>query len=107
MQWIIGIGIFLFACLLLKLGSTKYRRVRLMAKYHDAQIVDRLIRHKFWEGQTQEQVVDALGQPTDIDQEVLKTKKREIWKYNQTGKNRFKLRLTIENGTVVGWDKKE
>lgn len=48
--------------------------------------------------------MDSLGRPLDIDQKVLKTK--EVWKYNQTGKGRYALRITLENGEVVGWDQK-
>jgi hypothetical protein len=61
----------------------------------------------FWQGQTQEQLLDSLGRPADTDTKVLKTKTKEIWKYNRVGKNRFGLRVTVENGVVVGWDKKD
>ncbi|PKN66998.1 MAG: DUF2845 domain-containing protein, partial [Deltaproteobacteria bacterium HGW-Deltaproteobacteria-10] len=37
---------------------------------------------------------------------VLKTKTKKTWKYHQQGTNRFGLRVTVENGYVVGWDKK-
>jgi len=60
----------------------------------------------FWQGQTPEQLVDSIGHPVDVDKKVLKTKSKEVWKYNQTGKGRFSLRITIENDLVVGWDKK-
>jgi hypothetical protein len=83
------------------------RRAALQAKYHDPQIVDMIMRHMFWQGQSEEQLLDSLGRPVDIDQKVMKTKVKEIWKYNQLGANRFGLRITIENKVVVGWDQKD
>ena len=60
----------------------------------------------FWQGQTAEQLIDSLGRPEDIDQKILKTKKKEIWKYNHQGGNRYGLRITLDNDHVVGWDQK-
>ena len=86
--------------------QTKWKRERLTEKYGDAELVDKLMQGMFWQGQTEEQLVDSLGKPLDIDQRVLKTKTKETWKYNETGKNRYALRIILENGEVVGWDKK-
>lgn len=86
--------------------QTRKRREALMQKYNDAVIVDRIMAGSFWQGQTEEQLSDALGRPVDIDQRVMKHKIRETWKYQQQGKNRFGLRITLEDGFVVGWDHK-
>jgi hypothetical protein len=51
-------------------------------------------------------LLDSLGHPADIDEKVLKTKKKEIWKYHHMGGNRFGLRITLELNQVVGWDEK-
>jgi hypothetical protein len=83
------------------------RRAALLAKYNDPNLVDKIMGRTFWQGQTQEQLLDSLGQPVDIDQKVLKTKTKETWKYNRKGKSRFGLRITVENGVVVGWDQKD
>lgn len=83
------------------------KREMLLLKYRDPDLVDRLMRQTVWQGQTEEQIFDSLGPPLDIDQKVLKTKKKEIWKYNQTGVNRYGLKVTIENGVVIGWDQKD
>ena len=81
---------------------TLYEEVHpLMAKYGNANIVDKLMQRMFWQGQSAEQLVDSLGRPMDIDQKVLKTKTKEIWKYNRTGKGRYALRITLEDGEVV------
>jgi hypothetical protein len=50
-----------------------------------------------------EQLIDSWGNPVGIDHDVYKTTTKETWKYGQTGKNRFKDRVYLENGTVVGW----
>lgn len=85
---------------------TQKRREALLAKYGDKEIVDMIMKRMFWQGQTPAQLQDSLGNPIDIDRKILKTKTKEIWKYNQTGKGRFALRITLEDGVVVGWDKK-
>jgi hypothetical protein len=84
----------------------KKRREALLGKYGDEQIADMIMKRMFWQGQTAEQLLDSLGTPVDVDKKVLKTKAKEIWKYHQTGKGRYRLRITLENGGVVGWDKK-
>ncbi|MFT8276128.1 DUF2845 domain-containing protein [Kerstersia gyiorum] len=82
------------------------RRAQLMGKYGDIGIVDRIMGRMMWQGQTEEQLRDSLGAPADVDQRVMKSKVRETWKYHRQGKNRYSLRVTLENGLVVGWDQK-
>lgn len=86
--------------------QTKKRRDALMYKYGDKELVDALMSKSFWQGQTAGQLTDSLGEPHDIDQKVLKTKKKEIWKYDHQGGNRYGLRITLDNDEVVGWDQK-
>ena len=66
----------------------------------------RVMRGEIWQGQTAEMLVEALGKPADIDEKVLKTKTRHIYKYRPMGANRYRLRITLENGLVVGWEDK-
>ncbi|HEY1772570.1 MAG TPA: DUF2845 domain-containing protein [Gammaproteobacteria bacterium] len=80
------------------------RLAYLRNKYHDEEIVQRILRKEIWQGETPEQLKDSLGSPAEVDDNVLKTKKKEVWKYGQTGVNRFKLRVTVENDVVIGWD---
>lgn len=82
------------------------RRAQLLAKYGDSNVVDLIMQSRFWQGQTDQQLVDSIGMPVAVDDHLLKTKKRQTWKYYQTGVNRYKLRLTLENDIVIGWDKK-
>ena len=83
------------------------RRKSLMTKYRDTSVVDQLMDRRFWQGQTAEQLLDAIGRPDDIDQKVLKTKKKEIWKYDHHGRNRYGLRITLDDDLVVGWEQKD
>ncbi|MFK7816493.1 MAG: hypothetical protein AB8B92_09160 [Gammaproteobacteria bacterium] len=64
------------------------------------------MKRTLWQGQTAEQVIDALGKPKDIDRKVLKTKTKEIWKYFPSGHRQYDLRITLDNDEVVGWDDK-
>lgn len=106
MEFIVVIVIVIIGWIFISSYLSRKRREALLAKYGDAELVDRIMRRMFWQGQSQEQLVDSLGRPLDIDERVLKTKTKETWKYNRTGKNRFGLRIILENGIVVGWDQK-
>jgi len=97
-----GIGLYFWH----KHSQRQKRLSFLRAKYHDEELVQKIDQSYFWAGQTQEQLLDSLGQPVDIDQKLLKTKTKEIWKYNHRGSNRYGLRITLEDGIVVEWDKK-
>jgi len=78
----------------------------LIEKYGDEEVVQLILHNDFWQGQTQEQLLDSLGMPLDVDQKVMKTKIKEVWKYKQTGKNRYALKIVVENGVVVSWEHK-
>ena len=59
------------------------------------------------QGETQEQLLESLGRPEDIDKKVLKTKTKEIWKYRKTARNRFGLKVTLDDGIVTGWEQND
>ena len=75
---------------------------RLVRQYGE-EIAARIVAHKVWQGMTVEQLTKSWGSPHDIDCEIVKTRKKETWKYGQTGKNRFANRIYLENGIVIGW----
>ncbi|MDO5969675.1 hypothetical protein Q4Q35_07635 [Flavivirga aquimarina] len=77
-----------------------------MKKYNDEELVDKLMQGIFWQGQTKRELKDSLGNPSEIDEKVLKTKIKETWKYQKIGNNRYALKIFVENGVVIGWDKK-
>ncbi len=83
------------------------RRKQLTAKYGDPEIARRIMKRVLWQGETQEQLLESLGTPADTDQKVLKTKSKEVWKYRPVGKNRFGLKVTLDDGIVVAWDSKD
>jgi hypothetical protein len=106
METLIIILLIVIICIAISVYSKKKRREALLAKYGDEKVVDMIMRRMFWQGQTPEQLIDSLGEPIDIDHHVMKTKTKEVWKYNKMGKKQFGLRITLENGIVVGWDQK-
>lgn len=78
----------------------------LRSKYSSEEVVQDIFQGRFWQGQTEDQLKDALGAPSEVDNKVLKTKTRQVWKYQPRGGNRFGLRITVEDGYVTGWEKK-
>ncbi len=107
MEIVVVIALVLGAWAALAMLLRAARRKRLMEKYGDTVLVDKLMRRMFWTGQTQEQLIDSLGRPAEIDQKVMKTRVREIWKYNRRTRTRFGLRITLDNGLVAGWDQQD
>ena len=99
-------GAVVLACAIAVWGYLQ-RRKQLTARYGDSEIARRIMKREVWQGETQEQLLESLGQPADIDQKVLKTKSKEVWKYRPTGKNRFGLKVTLDDGVVVAWDMKD
>ncbi|MFQ2643806.1 MULTISPECIES: hypothetical protein [Aeromonas] len=106
MEWYWWVVLLIVSYIVINHYRVKARREYLTKKYGDIYLVERLMKRMFWQGQSKEQLLDSIGKPIDIDQKVLKTKVKETWKYNKTGKGRYALRITIENGEVVGWDQK-
>lgn len=75
-------------------------------KYGHTETAEKIINKTVWVGETTEQLTDSLGSPVDIDESVLKTKKKEVWKYYRKSANRYGFKVKVENGVVVGWDEK-
>lgn len=81
------------------------RRAMLLAKYEgDLDVVENILNEEPFLGETAEMLIDSLGQPLAKDLKVLKTKTKEVWKYDSTGYNQYGMRITLENGLVVSWD---
>jgi hypothetical protein len=94
------------ACEQERRAALEARRGYLMDKYCNGRLVELILNSKLWEQQTAEQLRDSLGDPDDVDEKVMKSKRRETWKYFPAGANRFALRVVVENGLVTGWDDK-
>lgn len=99
--WFIGVGFILYV--VFSIYSSKKKYERLLLKYRDKDIAKKISNKEFWQGQTAEQLIDSLGRPVDIDEQVFKTKTKETWKYNHKGHNKYGLRIILENHQVVGW----
>jgi len=57
-------------------------------------------------GQCKSSLIEDFGQPNKVDVTVTKNKRKEVLKFFPAGMNRFKLKVTIENGVVTGWESK-
>jgi hypothetical protein len=83
-------------------SQAKARRVgRLRAKYGDDGVVERILGRKFWEGQTADQLRDALGQPDSIEDQMIISRSRQAWVYG-----RRRIMITLDDGVVVAWNKR-
>jgi hypothetical protein len=82
------------------------RAASIYAKYGHTDIAENIINRSIWVGESSEQLRDSLGSPVDIDEKVLKTKRKEVWKYVPRGASRYGLRITLDDDFVVGWDEK-
>lgn len=85
---------------LVKLGIAEVRQERLLLKYLDDSLVERILRHETWPGQTEEQLVDAIGIP-DLVETVSESAHHKIFHYEDIGNNKFKSSIRLINGTVV------
>ncbi|WP_250623324.1 hypothetical protein [Pinirhizobacter soli] len=106
--WIVPLAVVLGIAVLVALRNDARRRARiaaLRARYPE-DVVQRILAGHIWQGQSAEQLIDTLGQPVEVDRKVLKTMRREVWKYRRISAQRFALRITVEDGYVMGWDKK-
>jgi hypothetical protein len=95
------IGVFA-ALVYVRVRKRAARLAYLRAKYGDETTVQRIMGRQCWQGQTAEQLLDALGDAPSIDRDLLKTKKREVWKYGANGKGRYRVRITLDQDVVVG-----
>ena len=100
--------IFYFRCFLhlINVKIAKNRISELMLKYDDEEIVSKILNRYFWIGQTSSQLKDSLGKPVDISEWRNTKEFGETWKYAQTGKNRYALKIYLKNDLVDGWDEK-
>lgn len=114
--FLFGVFVFLFCSIFLYVISdnlVEKERKRLMNKYNDKTLVDKLLNKMIWQGQTVEQLIDSIGHPARIEQEDLKTNMRESWKYEPAISGRISwsstsspnFTVTIENGKVLCWDR--
>jgi len=102
----LALAALLFIYALIKFLIKRKRINKLVDKYQDEETVIKIMNGQIWKGMSLVQLFDSLGQPDDIDEKVLKTKRKQIWKYHHSGGNRYKLKITLDDDIVVGWDEK-
>lgn len=103
---VIAIVVVIVAVVGYKRWQRQKRIEYLLDKYGDEAAVDRIMRRILWQGETAQMLVDSLGNPLNVDRKVMATRKREVWKYNQTGRGRYALRITLDNDVVIEIDQK-
>jgi hypothetical protein len=81
-------------------------RHSLITQRYEPEIVQRILNHQIWQGMTAEQLMDSAGVAEAIDTTVTKRGRKEVWKYGQETATRFDTRITLEDGVVVGWQKR-
>ena len=54
--------------------NMKEKRERLLKKYGNVDIVEKIMEGKMWQGQTVCQLKEAGGEPSSVSEKVLKTK---------------------------------
>ena len=110
MEWIVAAVLLLVAAAVLVFVARSLaknsRYAKLMAKYGDEKLVHALVTQTIWQGMTTEQLKDSWGEPMAVEQKVMKTKVREVYKYKPLGRNRFRDKVTLEDGLITGWDQK-
>jgi len=85
----------------LKIAKRAKRLAYLRGKYGDESVVQHIMSKTLWQGETAEQVRDSIGLPSSMDNNLLKTRKREVWKYHPHGRGRYRLRVTLDNDVVI------
>jgi uncharacterized protein len=103
--WLPIVFLIILLAALAKLVAYLIRRNSLIKRY-GYEIARKILSREVWQGMTSDQLIHSWGRPTDTDREIYKSRTKETWKYNQTGKNRFKDRIYLEDGIVVGWKEK-
>jgi hypothetical protein len=78
------------------------RASRLRAKYLDPELAQRLIAGEIWEGQTPEELEDAVGKPVSVNHVKRAGVEREVWNYLPY-EGRYRMRVTLDDGLVASW----
>jgi hypothetical protein len=88
-------------------AARQARREGKLVDRFGADVAARVLRGEVWQGQTAEMLREALGEPAALDERVMKKKTRHVYKYGPQGGKRYALRVTLDDGVVVGWEGRE
>lgn len=87
-------------------ASREADRLRMVEDKYSGETASRISQKMFWQGQTADQLRDSLGPPHAVDVKLLKTRRREIWKYHNYEAHRYRTRITLDDGIVTTWTTK-
>lgn len=76
------------------------RRLRLIRKYTDDDIADRIMLRCVWLGQTEQQLFDSLGKPLRVVC-VNAGSGHMIYSYDELGTGRYRMNVRLVNRRVV------
>lgn len=54
-------------------------------------------------GMARAELIRTLGEPDAVDERVMKKTTKHVFKYFPAGKNKYRLKVTLEDGVVVSW----
>lgn len=105
-EWIAAIVVLLVLAVALPVGLRALRYRHLLRKYGDAEVARAIVEKRILQHMTRAQLLEAWGPPHAQEQRVTKTRTVEVFKYRPTARNRFRDKVTLEDGFVTGWDQK-
>ncbi|MGR5443673.1 hypothetical protein ACPV47_02130 [Vibrio jasicida] len=111
MDILISLIIFSIIFRILQNIQTLYDESKLINKYGDKEVVDKIMKRLIWKGQTEEQLIDSVGRPTYLIHEHHISGVKEVWRYEHSRKKYGRYRdfgkqppdfeVFIENGKVM------
>jgi hypothetical protein len=85
-------------------ANAETRNNYLIEKYKDEETLYPILFKKISIGQSEENILDMLGEPDDIKVIQLKTKVKKEYRYGRYNTNRYQLKVFFDNGVVCGWE---
>ena len=79
------------------------RREEELGSRFGPECAQRIMSGELFQGMTKEMLLEAWGEPDDLQEERVRSTIKQTWKYNEVGVNRFRDRVYLENDVVVGW----
>ncbi|PQJ70719.1 hypothetical protein BTO01_05280 [Vibrio jasicida] len=86
MDILISLIIFSIIFRILQNIQTLYDESKLINKYGDKEVVDKIMKRLIWKGQTEEQLIDSVGRPTYLIHEHHISGVKEVWRYEHSRK---------------------
>ena len=82
------------------------QRFEALAAQFGHEAATKIVGRELWVGETAAMVKASFGEPVDVSESVLKTKVKHTFKFDRLpGNNRFGLKVHLDDGVVVGWDR--